>query len=438
MFFLYLALLLALCAFFAASEISFVVANRLRVEVLARRSGVLGELLQRALDRPSMHLTVTLVGAAIALVTYATLVTLYFLEPTALWLERTTGMGLHGARLAAVAPLTLGASVALIVFGELLPRSVFGPIATRAIFFLVLPLYGVYVLLLPVIKLAGGASSLLVRALRKDAVPFSQFLRRDFEVIIQESKESGYLDEQNSTLLANVFAMSNIRVRESMVPRTDIVAVEETDTVEELRRQFIASGHGKLPVFRESIDQIVGFAFAHDLFGAPAALSDIIRPAVFVPGSKRSKDLLREFLANKTSVAIVVDEYGGTAGLVTTEDLLEELFGDIQDEHDHESMIMRQTGPHTFTLSGRVLIDDLREKFAVELPDGEYETIAGFLLDRVGAIPPPRAEFDLEGYRFVILRATPRRIDLVRLIRSPATPLRPATDGQTQTPAVRA
>ena len=209
--------------------------------------------------------------------------------------------------------------------------------------------------------------------------------------------------------------MSTIRLKESMVPRTDVIAMDEQTPLRELQQIFVSTGHSKIPIFRENIDNIVGIAFAYDFFNRPESLEEIIRPATFVPETKLSKELLEEFLETKTSIAIVIDEYGGTAGLVTTEDLLEELFGDIKDEFDMDENMLRILSEVSVIASGRLEIDELAEKSTISLPDGDYETVAGYLLERLGTIPEVRDEFELDGYRFVILQAMANRIDTVRI-----------------------
>ena len=419
MLILVILLMLALSAFFSGSEIAFVVANRLRVEVVARREGLVGPIVRQFLHNPATLLTTTLVGNNIALIVYSTLMAFYLDPPLAALFTDVVGLGEAGVEVAVLVTQTVIASFVVLVFGEIIPKSIMREVANHAVFVLAVPLRVTYYVLLPMVKIAAWASSLLLRLFRADADTLAQFIRRDFEVIIQESKASGELelDEEESELLANVFAMSSIRVKESMVPRTNVMAVEEGTSIEELQRRFIETGLSKLPVYRENIDHIVGIVFAYDLFQHPSSLEALMRPAQFVPESKRSKDLLRHFLATNTSVAVVIDEYGGTAGLVTREDLLEELFGDIQDEFDTEEVILRPSGPNAYVAGGRVHIDELAERFGVELQEGDYETVAGYLLERIGTIPAPKDEYALDGYRFVILKATANRIDLVRIIR---------------------
>ena len=412
--------MLVLSAFFSGSEIAFVVANRLRVEVVARREGLVGPIVRSFMEKPSSFLTTTLVGNNIALVVYSTLMAFYLNPPLEAFFTDVVLVGEGAREIAVLGSQTVVASFIVLMIGEILPKSVMRERANHAVFYLAVPLRISYYVLLPMVKLASGAASLLVRLFRVEPDVFAQFMRRDFEVIIQESKASGELelDEDESELLSNVFAMNTIRVKESMAPRTDIEAVEESTPVDELLRRFIETGHSKMPVFKENIDNVVGVVFAYDLFDEPATLTDIMRPAQFVPESKRSKDLLREFLRTNTSVAVVIDEYGGTAGLVTREDLLEELFGDIQDEFDTEEEVLRQTGENSFIASGRVHIDELQDRFNLQLPEGDYDTIAGYLLERIGSIPAPQEHFEYNGYRFDILKSTTSRIDLVRITRA--------------------
>lgn len=412
--------MLLLSAFFSGSEIAFVAANRLRAEVKARRSGFIGQRVHNFLENPATFLTTTLVGNNIALVIYSTLMAFYLSAPLHTFYADVIGLSAAGLEGAVLATQTLLASLVVLMFGEILPKTIMREVADRVIFVLALPLWLTYGLLLPLVKLAGWTSQGLVRLLRADAIPFSQFPRRDFEIIIAESRESGALDldEEETEILSNIFDLYSMRVKESMTPRTDIIAIEENASLEDLRQRCIETGYSKLPVYRENIDAIVGVAFAYDLFSEPETLQEMMRPARFVPESKLAKDLLQDLLDTNSSIAIVIDEYGGTAGLITREDLLEELFGDIQDEFDSDNVVMRQVDPYTVLASGRAEVDELKERFGVDLSEGDYETVAGYLLEQLGTIPTQQEEYEFDGHRFVILQATANRIDLVRIIRN--------------------
>jgi len=384
---------LLLSAFFSGSEIAYVAANRLRVEVVARRGGLPSRIARSFLSDPATLLTTTLVGNNLALVVYSTLFALLMDAPLNAFFMATIGMGGPSLDVMVLVTQTMIASVIVLVIGEIIPKSILRETANRAVFLLALPLRLSYFILFPMVKVARWSVLFIMKCVKSDADAYNTFMRRDFEMLLEESKASGELDidEEESTLLSNVFALGSIKVRESMLPRTDIIAVEEGTSVADLVAAFVDSGHSKIPIYRENIDDIVGIVFAYDLFDKPDQIEDVMREATFVPETKLSKDLLQEFLESKTSIAIVIDEYGGTAGLVTYEDLLEELVGDIQDEFDTEDHVLRIIDEKTVITSGRIEVDELREETGLELPEGDYETVAGYLLERLGTIPALRS-----------------------------------------------
>ncbi len=315
----------------------------------------------------------------------------------------------------------------MLVLGEVIPKSLLRNPTDRVVFALAAPLKLTYWVFWPLIKLAGWTSGLFVRALGAEGDTVQQFLRRDFEIVLRESRETGQieLDEEESEILSNVFELRALRVKDSMVPRTEIRAVEESATLREVRDLFVETGFSRLPVYKENVDRIVGVVLAHDLFHAPDDLKAITRSVRVVPESKPAKDLLFTFLrgddedivprSGSSTLAVVVDEYGGTAGIVTLEDLLEELFGDIRDEHDAEAAPIRLLEDGSWHVHGRVELDDLKSVAEISLPEGDYETVAGYLLATLGTVPDERATVELDGHRFTILDASPSRIETVRI-----------------------
>ncbi len=410
-------LALLLSAFFSGSEIAFVSSNTLRVATKAQSGGFIGRIVNTFVENPGSLLTTTLVGNNLALVIYSTLMAFVLEPPLHHFVE--TSIGLHGgsAALLVLVFQTVIASLVVLFFGEIIPKSILREVPVRAVFALALPLRIVYYLLLPLVKLAEASSRVVARVFGFNPETASRVLRKDFEIVIQDSISKGELalDDEEQTIIANLLAFDSMKVKESMVPRTDIIAVEESASVDEIRSLLIESGYSKLPVFGENIDSISGIVFARDLFSFPETVAEILKPVHFVPESKPSRDLLRELLDNNISVAVVLDEYGGVSGLITLEDLLEELFGDIQDEFDNDEDIVRKVGDNTYILSGRVEIDELKSKIDVDLPEGDYETVAGLILERSGTIPTSRAEIAIDNLRFTILQSTASRIDLVRL-----------------------
>jgi len=412
---------LILSGFFSGSEIAFVTANKLKLEVASRRTNMVAKAIEFFKNRPESFLTTTLVGNNIVNVVYATLMAIFLANPIQeVYLQY---MGEVPSDLMVLSLQTVLASVLIMVFGEIVPKVIFRAQADTLVRFIALPLRVLHIALRPLIVIADSASKQLIRLIASETEdPSSIYRRQDVERIVQELRDSGGngdLDQEDSEILHNVLELSNKRVKESMVPRIDIEAVEKGTSIEEISQLFISSGHSKLPVYKDSIDDVIGVVYAYDLFNRPKTVQEILRPIKLVPYTKKSKDLLAEFRQENLSVAIVLDEYGGTAGMVTIEDVLEELVGDIQDEHDVEDEIMKRISDHSYVLSGNVEIEELNQAFEeINLPEQptEYDTIAGFIINHLGRIPRVNEECVIEGYRFIISKATQSRIETVKLV----------------------
>jgi putative hemolysin len=412
---------LILSGFFSGSEIAFVTANKLKLEVASRRTSMIAKAIEFFKNRPESFLTTTLVGNNIVNVVYATLMAIFLANPIQeVYLQY---MGEVPSDLMVLSLQTVLASVLIMVFGEIVPKVIFRAQADTLVRFIALPLRVLHIALRPLIVIADSASKQLIRLISSETEdPSSIYRRQDVERIVQELRDSGGngdLDQEDSEILHNVLELSNKRVKESMVPRIDIEAVEKGTSIEDISQLFISSGHSKLPVYKDSIDDVIGVVYAYDLFNRPKTVQEILRPIKLVPYTKKSKDLLAEFRQENLSVAIVLDEYGGTAGMVTIEDVLEELVGDIQDEHDVEDEIMKRISEHSYVVSGNVEIEELNQAFEeINLPEQptEYDTIAGFIINHLGRIPRVNEECVIEGYRFIISKATQSRIETVKLV----------------------
>ena len=419
--FVLIVITILLSGFFSGSEIAFVTANKLKLEVASRKNNFLSNSIEFFTRKPETFLTTTLVGNNIVNVLYATFMAIFLVEPIQVYGE--VWFGVVPSEIQILIIQTIIASVVIMLFGEILPKAIFRALADNMIAVISIPLRVAYYLFRPLIEISKGSSNILIRWLVKDAEVVENYYRRqDVEMIFKELRDSGGsedIDEDDSEILHNVLELSNKRVKDSMIPRIEIEAVEKDTPIEEVLNMFIQSGHSKLPVYRESIDDVIGVVFAHDFFHTPKSLNEIIRPVKLVPSSKKSKDLLTEFRQSNMSVAIVLDEYGGTAGMVTIEDLLEEVVGDIQDEYDVEDEIMKKLSENTYVVSGNVEIQELMEKFdEIELPlePSEYDTVAGFIINHLGRIPKVNEEVVIEGKKFIISKATPSRIETVKLI----------------------
>ena len=233
---------------------------------------------------------------------------------------------------------------------------------------------------------------------------------------MQESHKAGMVNKKESDIIGKVLNLGNQRVYEAMRPRTEIVGAEINSTIDEVFALFIDSGYSKLPVYDESLDNIKGIIYANDLFKSPEDVKSILREAIFVPETKKSLEMLNEFLNKQITIAIVIDEFGGTAGLVTIEDIFEEMFGEIKDEYDVEENICRKISENTYLISGKVEVDFINEKYDLNIPSGNYETIAGYITSEIGRIPVEGEVVSIDGYSISIVRANNIRIDVVRLI----------------------
>lgn len=409
-----------LSGFFSGSEIAFVSANRLKLEIESRKSSWTGKLVNFFIRNPETFLTTTLVGNNIVNVAYATLMTLFLIDPvTNIYLQ---WMGRPPSPATMLIIQTIIASFIIMIFGEILPKALFRIHADWWVKVIAIPQQICSWLFKPFILIANWASNVIIKMVQPDSEPAEQIFRRqDVELIFKELRDTGGsdLDKEDSEILHNVLELSNKRVKESMIPRTDIVAIEKNTSIDETLKVFISSGFSKLPVYQETIDDIIGVIFAYDLFSNPQNLTEIMRPIKLVPASQKSKDLLSEFRKSNISVAVVIDEYGGTAGMITIEDLLEEVVGDIQDEYDTEEHIMKKLSDHTYVISGGVEIEDLLEAHPeINLPaeTSNYETVAGYIINTLGRIPKVNEELLIDGNKFIISKATPSRIETVKLI----------------------
>lgn len=417
--FLLIFLTILLSGFFSGSEIAFVSANRLKLEIESRRSSWTGQIVQSFIKMPETFLTTTLVGNNIVNVIYATLMTLFLAGPVAdLW---QTWTGTVPSTVMVLVIQTVIASVIIMIFGEILPKALFRIHADWWIKVIAVPQKICYWIFQPLIFVANRASNFLIRLIQPDAEVRENILRRqDVELIFKELRDTGGsdIDREDSEILQNVLELSNKRVKESMIPRTDIIAVEKNAPIDETLKVFISSGYSKLPVYQDSIDDIIGVIFAYDLFSNPENLTEIMRPIKLVPASQKSKDLLSEFRKSNISVAVVIDEYGGTAGMITIEDLLEEVVGDIQDEYDTDDLIIKKLSDSNFIVSGGVELDDLQEAYPeITLPveSNEFETVAGYIIHELGRIPKVNEELLIGGNKFIISKATSSRIETVKL-----------------------
>lgn len=411
---LFIVLTILFCGFFAGSSISFITSGRLKLEIESRKNTWTGRLLNTFINQPERYLTTSLVGTVIGTVIFATLMHFFWQQTFENYYQ--SWFGSFPSIFVIILLLTIVGSFLLVFFGQFVPQTLFNIRAERWVKVFVIPQQFFQWIFKPFSLLATQSSRLLAGAHNsgQDNTGQEQFI---FKQLLDTHGRD--IDEVDSEMLNNVLELSNKRVKESMIPRTDILAVEESMSISDTLQLFISSGYSKLPVYRESIDDIIGVIFAYDMFSDPDSLTEIIRPIKLVPVSQKSKDLLSEFRDSNISVAIVIDEYGGTAGMITIEDLLEEVVGDIQDEYDTEDHFVKKLSDDTYIMSAGIEIEDLVEKYSeINLPEdsGDFETVAGYIIDALGRIPKVNEELLINGYKIIISKATSSRIERVKMV----------------------
>jgi putative hemolysin len=398
--YIFLFLTLFFSAVFSGSEIAFLVANRLKIEVRARKKVTGARTALEFTKKPASFFSTVLIGNNIANVACSSIATALFGSLFG-WGEFT---------------ILLVVSVSLLLFGEILPKEISRTVADYIIPAASLFIKFTRIILYPLVWFSELASHRILKTFRLRSTDISNLITRsDIDIAVRESRKSGTLDLENGTILVKAMYLAEQHVSEVMIPRTEIIAVDQSATIREVIGVFRRSGFSRLPVYKDTIDQIVGVVYAHDLFKRPRSLKHILREVLFVPETKKSVDLLKEFRNKGVTITIVVDEYGGTAGLVTTEDLIEELVGEIQDEYDVEDIVCREIDDKTYLLSGRVEIDHITEQYGLDIPDGEYETIAGYILSIGGSFPRSGDSIIADGFRITIENASATKIYLIKL-----------------------
>jgi putative hemolysin len=395
-----LFVLLVASGFFSGSEMAYVAANKIKIEIRARKNNFAAQSAFFFTNNPQSFFSTILVGNNIINITFASV--------SALFLGKAFGMD--------ELSILIISTFAILIFGELIPKYFSREAADNFILISSVPLRFLSIILYPFIKILSSLSSFVTQSqnIKEESIS-SLFSREDIKTLVDESHESGAVNKSESEIIGRVLALADQRVYEAMRPRTEIVGIDTETSISDALDTFIQSGFSKLPVYEENLDNIKGIILAYDLFKSPADIQSIIREVIFVPETKRSYEMLNEFLSKGVSIAIVIDEFGGTAGIVTMEDIIEELFGEIKDEYDIDEYICRRIRPDTYLISGMIEIDFVNEKYSLGIPYGDYETVGGFIIEKLGRIPAQGENIVIDNFNFLIARAEPVRIDLVRL-----------------------
>jgi CBS domain containing-hemolysin-like protein len=399
-------------AFFSGSEMAYLSANKLSIELNRKRKPLVSRIIDLFLSNRNLLISTILVGNNIALVIYGIYMG-HLIEPKIRNYINTEST--------VILLQTIFSTFVILFTGEFLPKIIFriNPVVSLNMF--AVPLFFFYCLFYPVSWLTIKISNFLIRkVLRTSHPPQNNEIaigRIDLDNLVASHSENSRQNDnmpQEVTFFRNALDFSNIKVRECMVPRTDLEATDIDDTLESLSDRFISSGFSRILIYRESIDNIVGYVHISQLFKKPKHLRNVVNPISIVPESMTANKLLEIFTHEHRSIALVVDEFGGTSGIVTLEDVLEEIFGEIDDEHDVSDLTETRIGKNSFRFSGRIEIDYINEKYRLNLPVADdYETLAGMILFYNESIPHPDEEIIIEHFKIKILEASKSKIELV-------------------------
>ncbi len=398
--FLILIVLLLLSAFFSSTEIAFIVSNKLKIEVKARKKNLAAQSAYHYVKDNQDFFSTILIGNNIVNVAFASLATIIFTNYFG-WSEYK---------------ILFAITIVTLFIGELIPKFIATEGADSLILIFSVPLRIISILLSPVIKITKQMLKLLSERKQESAENITHlFDKDDLMLLVDEGHRAGKVKEEESNIITRVFDFTEQKVYEAMRPRTEISGIEINSSIQDAVDLFVNSGYSKLIVYEENLDNIKGVILAKDMFSNPANIKSVTREIPFYPETKRSLEILNEFLNSNVSIAVIVDEFGGTAGIVTMEDIIEELFGEIRDEYDVEETICRKVSQDSYILSGKVEIDHFNDKYNLDFPVGDYETIAGFIIEKLGYIPKSNESVTIDNYKFLIIRADKVKIDLVKL-----------------------
>lgn len=403
-----IAVMLLFSAFFSGMEIAFLGRNRLREEIDRKQSPMFDYIANRFSHNSSNYITTILVGNNIALVIYSMYMSIML----------ATFFNLHDAL-----SQTIISTIVILFIGEYIPKSVVrrNPNFYYLVFSPVIYLF--YIILYPVTRLTTMLSYLLMRLAGRrieQRVEPVEFNRDDLASLVEaENVEASEEQEEDIRLFQNALDFADLRVRDCMVPRVDVEAVDlESTTIEELTSRFVETKYSRIFVWHDTIDNIIGYVNSKSLFENPKSLSDIIIKTIYVAETMPLQAMLETFTKRRASIAVVIDEFGGTAGIISLEDVLEQIFGEIEDEHDVQELVEKCVGDGEWIFSSRLEVEYLNETYDLRLEESEeYDTLAGYIISAHGSIPHEGETVDVDGYRITILKRELSRLELVRMCR---------------------
>lgn len=412
---------LILSAFFSGMEIAYISSNKIFIEIEKRQSGVLANVLKKLTKKPSKFIATMLVGNNIALVIYGFYMGDLIMAILLGLLPSESGFLTALVTDFSLLTQTVISTLVILFTAEFLPKVFFQIYANSLLKIFAIPAYLFYILFSFVSSFVIWISDVILKRFFKtegDEVQLA-FSKLELGNFISEQLETVESDDEVDSeiqIFQNALEFSDIKAREVMVPRTEIVAVDQNVAPKDLVKMFTETGLSKILVYNETIDDIIGYIHSFELFKSPKTLKSVLLPVVYAPETMWVKDVLNILIKKRKSIAVVIDEYGGTSGMITIEDIVEELFGEIEDEHDSVILIEEKIGDDHYQFSARLEVDYLNETYKLDIPEGEnYETLGGFITNHTEEIPQPLEELKINNFHFKILDASNTKIELVEL-----------------------
>ena len=402
-------------------EIAFISANKIHIEIEKQQDGFLAKVLTRLTQKPSKFIATMLIGNNIALVIYG----LFMGELLMNWfvdMGSSSNAFINLLRTDfSLFSQTVISTLIILLTAEFLPKVLFQIYANTLLKVLAVPAYLFYILFSLISDSVIKVSDIILKAFFKTdgdevQLAFSKIELGDYITEQMETVEEEDDIDSEIQIFQNALEFSAVKAREVMVPRTEITAVELHETLKNVAKLFTKTGYSKILVYKDTIDNIIGYVHSYELFKKPKTIKNILLPAEYVPETMRIQDILNVLTKKRKSIAVVLDEYGGTSGLMTVEDIVEELFGEIEDEHDSTNLIEERVNENTYTFSARLEVDHVNESYRLDLPeDDEYETLGGLIVNETGKIPEKDSEIKIGNFLFTILEVSNTKIDLVSL-----------------------
>ncbi len=395
-------------AFFSGIEIAFVSSNKFHIEVENKKGNFAYQLLSGLVNKPSRFIAAMLVGNNIALVVYG------------MFMPDVLVIPVENAFLLLLIQ-TLISTVFILVIAEFLPKAIFNTHSTRLLEVFAVPSFIFFWLFSPIVLLMIGISNFVMKYILRSTAEQGKmaFDKVDLDNYVRERTESSQREEEEDTeiqIFRNALEFNEQKAREFMVPRTEIIAMDVSEDIKTLKEKFISSNLSKILIYKGTIDNIIGYTHSYEIFKRPDKIRDILRPVSFIPESMPANEILNSLMANRRSIAVVLDEFGGTSGLITVEDVVEELFGEIDDEHDTEDLVEKEVGKNEFLFSARQEIDYINEKYNLELPESDnYSTLSGMVLHHLESIPEKGEVLFVDPYIIKVEDVSNSKIELLHI-----------------------